>query len=130
MAMERRNTIQRELVLNAVKCLRSHATAEEVYDQIRREHPSIGKATVYRNLNYLAEEGRIMRVQMPGAPDHFDHICDPHYHVRCEKCGRLFDVDMDLLTGLTDRVKDFHGIRFLGYDILFRGICHDCQKEE
>ena len=128
--MERRSTVQRELVLNAVRSLQNHATAEEIYRLIIKNHPSIGKATVYRNLNYLAEEGVIRKVQIPGSPDRFDHICRSHYHVICEKCGQLFDVDMDLQPGLIDKIKDTHGIQFLDYDILFRGICPDCRKED
>ena len=54
--MERRNTIQRDLVLEAVNTLKGHVTAEEVYSFIKKEHPNIGKGTVYRNLGILAEE--------------------------------------------------------------------------
>lgn len=50
--MQRRNTIQKELVLKAVQDLRSHVTAEEVYEFIRKNHPGIGKGTVYRNLGH------------------------------------------------------------------------------
>ena len=57
--MARRNTIQRALVLEAVKTLHCHATADEVYEEIIKEHPTISKATVYRNLNLLSEMGEI-----------------------------------------------------------------------
>ena len=53
--MARRNTIQRSLVLEAVNRLHCHATADEVYEEIIKEHPTISKATVYRNLNLLSE---------------------------------------------------------------------------
>lgn len=128
--MERRNTIQREMVLNAVKALRNHPTAEEVFFKIFEEHPSIGKGTVYRNLNILAEEGTIRRVEVPEGPDHFDHTLKEHYHVRCVKCNKVFDVDMDAVADLKQCIHDAHGIKFLDYDILFKGICSNCQKEE
>lgn len=54
--MERRNTIQKELVLRAVMKMRRHVTAEEVYDCIKDDYPTIGKGTVYRNLSILADE--------------------------------------------------------------------------
>lgn len=126
--MMKRNTIQRSLVLEAVNRLQCHATADEIYEEIRRDHPNISRATVYRNLNVLSEMGEIRRLETPGGADRFDHRCHDHCHVRCQKCGRVFDVDVDFITGLEQRIRDAHGFEFTGYDILFRGICPDCQN--
>lgn len=127
--MVRRTTIQKELVLDAVNHLHNHATADEVYEMIHSTYPHISKGTVYRNLNCLVEEGKIRKLEIPDGPDRFDHICTPHYHIHCCKCGRAFDVDMDVVSGLMDRVKDKHGFDFLDYDIIFKGICPDCRKK-
>lgn len=128
--MERRHTIQKELVLNAVRSLRSHVTADEVYSVITRDHPAVGKGTVYRNLNILAEEGEIKKVEIPDGPDRFDFTLAEHYHVECVKCGNIFDVDMEAMPDLMGRIHDSRGIRFLSYDILFRGICPKCQEHQ
>ena len=128
--MKTRNTIQRTLVLEAVNALQCHATADEVYEAIVKEHPTISKATVYRNLNLLSEMGEIRKMEIPGGPDRFDHRCHNHCHVRCEKCGRVFDVDMEYVSGLEKGIRDTHGFAFTGYDILFRGICPECRKGE
>lgn len=127
--MERRNTIQREMVYNAVINLSNHATADEIYALIIKDHPTIGKGTVYRNLNILAEEGAIRKVDIPDGPYRFDHILEEHYHVKCVKCGKLFDVDMEVLPDLKRCIHDTHGIQFLDYDILFKGICFDCRND-
>ena len=55
--MKNRNTIQRTLVLETVRKLRCHATADQIYEEITKEHPTISKATVYRNLSLLSEIG-------------------------------------------------------------------------
>ena len=128
--MKNRNTIQRALVLEAVNALQCHATADEVYEAIVKEHPTVSKATVYRNLNLLSEMGEIRKMEIPGGPDRFDHRCHDHCHVRCEKCGRVFDVDMEYVSGLEKGIRDTHGFAFTGYDILFRGICPECRKGE
>ena len=52
-----RNTIQRQLVLSAVRQLQNHPTADEVYQKVQKSCPTISRATVYRNLKLLAEEG-------------------------------------------------------------------------
>lgn len=127
--MERRNTIQKELVKNAVISLHGHVTADEVYDFIKKEHPSVGKGTVYRNLNILVEEGAVRRVEISDGPDCFDFTIREHYHVKCIECGKVFDVDMDTID-LMKKIRDKHGIEFLGFDILFRGICPKCREIE
>jgi len=128
--MERRNTIQKELVLNAVLKMHRHVTAEEVFNFIKNEHPTIGKGTVYRNLNILADEGKIRRVEIPGGADCFDFMLKKHYHVKCIKCGKVTDVDMEELKDPLSFIHDKHGFDFLDYDILFKGICSKCKGME
>lgn len=124
----KRHTIQRAPVLAAVNKPRCHATADEVYQTVAEEYPNIGRATVHRNLNALAKEGVVRKPEIPGGADCFDHICTNHCHVRCEKCGRIFDVDMDFVSDLEKNIRDAHGFAMNGYDILFRGICPACQN--
>ena len=128
--MAKRNTIQRSLVLEAVNKLQCHATADEVYAEIHKEHPTISKATVYRNLNVLSELGEIRRLEIPGSADRYDHISRNHCHVKCKVCGRVFDVDMDFVGGLERGIRDTHGFDFTGYDIIFHGVCPECQKKK
>ena len=128
--MARRNTIQRSLVLEAVNHLHCHATADEVYEEIIKEHPTISKATVYRNLNLLSEMDEIRRLEIPGSADRFDHITGNHCQVKCSVCGRGVDVDMDFVTGLERGIRDAHGFDFAGYDIIFHGVCPDCKKQQ
>lgn len=126
--MVKRNTIQRSLILKAVNELRCHATADEIYEAVIKEHPNISRTTVYRNLNLLSDMGEIRKIEIPGGADCFDHRCHNHCHVRCEQCGRLFDVDMEYITGLEQNIRNTQGFDFTGYDILFRGICPECKK--
>ena len=128
--MERRNTIQKDLVLKTVQGLKRHLTAEEVYEFIKKDHPTIGKGTVYRNLGILAEEGAIRKVEVPDGPDRFVFTLKNHYHVECIRCGEVFDVDMDEVTDLNERIHDTHGMQFLNYDIFFKGICPVCRAKE
>ena len=127
--MIRRNTIQCRLVLEAVNRLQCHPTADEIYLEIKKEHPHISRGTVYRNLQRLCETGEIRKREIPGEADRYDHLCHDHYHARCVKCGRVFDVDMEYMTGLEKSIRDAHGFVFTGHDIVFQGICADCQKE-
>ena len=126
--MQRRNTVQKEFVLNAVQSLKCHATADKVYSFIKADHPNVSKTTVYRNLNLLAEDGLIRKIQIPGEADRFDHNTYDHYHVRCLKCGKVFDVDMAVVPDMESRINDKRGFVFLGCDVVFKGICPECNS--
>lgn len=126
--MNKRNTVQRELVLSAVRKHGKHPTADEIYSSVSADYPSISKGTVYRNLNILAEEKKIVKVEIPGEAEHFDHTCRKHYHIKCIKCGKVFDVDMDEVINPADKVRDKHGFEFVDYEILFKGICPECRE--
>ena len=126
--MIRRHTIQCALVLETVNKLSSHATADEVYNALVKEHPHISRGTVYRNLQRLSDLGEIRKREFPGSADRFDHICSNHYHAKCVKCGRVFDVDMEYKADLEKSIKDTHGFSFTGHDIVFKGICSECER--
>ena len=110
----RRNTIQKDLVRNTVYEMRRHVTANEVYEFIKEAYPTIGKGTVYRNLDILVEEGALRKVEVSDGPNRFDFALKNHYHVRCVNCGEISDVDMDQILGLLERIHDTHGTDFVG----------------
>ena len=124
-----RNTIQCTLVLETVNKLPGHVTADEIYEAIAKEHPTISRATVYRNLNRLSQTGKIRRIEIPGGADRFERWCHPHYHIKCEVCGRIFDVDMPYMEGLEAHIRDTHGFDFTGHDIIFSGVCPACKNK-
>ena len=124
--MNNRHTLQRDLILEAVKELHCHATADDVYDLIVTKHPNISRGTVYRNLNLLSDIGEIRKVEIPSGADRFDHECHPHYHARCIECNRVFNVDMEFISDLQKNIKDTQGFEFTGHDLIFKGICLEC----
>lgn len=125
----KRNTTQRKLILETVNNIGIHATAEDIYEVIVRDHPNLSRATVYRNLNQLAESGEIRRVEVPGGADCFEHNTPPHYHIRCQRCKKLYDADMEYLADLQNKIRDAHGFLICGHDIMFQGICPACQQK-
>lgn len=126
--MNKRSTIQRSLVLEAVRELQCHATADEVYCAIVKKHPGISRGTVYRNLNLLSHIGEIRKMEMPSGADRYDHLYNGHYHARCVKCGQVCDVEMEFIPDLEKDVKDSRGFEFTGHDIIFSGICPECHS--
>ena len=129
--MPARNTVQRAIIDDALRRLANHPTADEVYEAVRAEHPSIGKATVYRTLNRLSDEGEIGRVRINKGADRFDHQSFSHYHVRCARCGRVDDVMIPLLGEDVNRAAaEVSGYQILGHTLQFDGVCPECQAGE
>jgi len=125
-----RNTLQRTLVLETVQRLKSHPTADEIYAEISKVYPSISRATVYRNLQQLCEQGVIQKREIPGSPDRYDHIIGDHYHARCICCGKIIDIGVSKEDNLDNDVTDSHGFTLMGHTVVFDGICPDCQKNK
>lgn len=124
--MKKRNTIQGQLVLSAVKQLGNHPTAEDVYNYVVKIHPNISKGTVYRNLNSLSEDGQLLKISVPDAADRFDHTLHMHYHIKCMICGEFIDVNINYMQDLDDRVSKVIDYKILSHDVVFKGVCSNC----
>lgn len=124
----RRDTKQREAVLRVLRNTRSHPTADQIYDEVRKDIPNISKSTVYRNLQVLQEDGLITELNMNGTRSRYEVKQDSHYHFRCERCGRVFDLDEPVIHDLDDRVAKKTGFTVLYHQTEFRGLCNDCKS--
>ncbi len=124
-----KNSRQRDAVLQTVQRMCTHPTAEEVYREVLVQCPNISLATVYRNLNLLSEMGMIKKLPLPGGADRFDKRVDHHYHVFCIHCGQLFDAGVEYFTQIDQAIAQKTGCIILGHDIVFQGVCKNCQTQ-
>ena len=122
----RRNTRQRQLVLDAVRSRCDHPTAEEIYLQVRETDERVSRGTVYRNLNLLTEAGVITTVKTPGTT-RFDWRCDGHGHAVCRCCGAVADVMLPYDDGLDERAGLETGFSVDAHNLVFEGTCPTCQ---
>lgn len=123
----KRYSRQRELIYQALLNTKEHPTADMIYRALKPENPSLSLGTVYRNLNLLAAEGRIVRI--PSSVDHYDGVTSPHSHFVCTRCGCVRDLDLPYDKGL-DEAAARTDCRVTGRIILFTGLCTQCAKEE
>ncbi len=123
----KRNTIQRKLILDAVKELNIHATAEQVHEHISASYPSVSKATVYRNLSQMADSGELLNIGSIKGAAHYDHNCHGHYHFICDKCERVFDVN-NFFPEICRRITGMDGFNISGHSLVFNGLCPDCKE--
>lgn len=123
-----RNTVQKDAVFKVISSRKCHMTAEQVLECVQAENPTISRSTVFRVLNQLSEQGTILRIRVPNGADYFDFNTIPHYHVKCIKCGGIFDIDMPFMDNISENISDTHGFIFLEHYILFTGICPNCRE--
>jgi len=123
-----RNTRQRRVVLEEIRKLRSHPTAVELYEIARVRVPKISLGTVYRNLEFLAQNGLIQKLEIGREEARFDGNPDRHYHVRCVGCGQVDDVRDLAADPVSGKVRSVHGYEILSFRLEFTGVCPDCSK--
>lgn len=87
---------QREIILDTLKSNVVHPTAEYIYEILKKEDSKISLATLYRNLNQLAENGLIKKIDGLESSSHYDHNTHAHYHFICDNCKKVFDVSCDI----------------------------------
>ena len=125
-----RATKQRETILRILRATRSHPTADGIYEEAKKEIPNISKGTVYRNLKVLQENGQVSELNLDGSVSRYEAKRENHYHFRCERCGRVFDVDYSVDRELDRKVAKITGLKISCHQLEFRGLCHDCQHEQ
>ena len=123
-----RTTNQRLKIIERLKSVKIHPTAEAVYERVRKELPAISLATVYRNLNRMAENGEILKLEI-GNEFHFDGDMCMHQHCVCKKCGRIIDVFQKELSEYAMKKADVKGFKPDCVNIIFRGYCNNCKKQ-
>ena len=124
----KRNTLQRQLIWDAIRELNNHATAEQVYAHVVQSHPTVSKATVYKNLSQMSECGELLNIGNFFGAAHYDHNLNEHYHFVCDRCKRVFDVAgnfSEIISNL-ENADDFDVTRC---NLSFGGLCKDCKQK-
>jgi len=121
-----RLTRQRKVILEELRRAKSHPTADQVYERVRRRLPRISLGTVYRNLEVLAERGVISRLDLPRGPRRFCGDSGDHYHARCLVCGRIVDAPVHRCEDLERLYRNWRAFRVLAHRLEFVGLCKDC----
>lgn len=127
--MNKRNTIQKELIARIVQTSCDHPSAETVYSRAKKELPNISLGTVYRVLNALVKENRAVELSFANSPSRFDKTLQPHAHLCCVKCGKIVDIMYDESKCISD-VLENRNIVINSANITLTGICEECCKKE
>ena len=123
-----RMTTQRKVILEELRKVDTHPSADEVYEMVRKRLPRISLGTVYRNLEILSERGEIQKLELGCTLKRFDGVAENHYHIRCVDCGRVVDAPVDCDIKINHHLKDTTNYKIIGHKLEFIGICPACQN--
>lgn len=128
-------TRQREQILAYIRANAGrHVAAEDILAHLQDIGAGVGKATVYRTLDRLVEQGVVRKYILgEGRRACYQYWdgghCREHYHLKCERCGRLFHLECDFLSELSRHVLEHHKFVVNDAKMVLYGICEACAKE-
>jgi len=121
-------TRQRRVILDELRRVNNHPSADELYERVRMHLPRISLGTVYRNLEILTDLGEIQTLELSGSMKRFDGIAKKHYHIRCVQCGRVDDAPIAPLNQIEDELYGATVYTIMGHRLEFIGLCPKCSK--
>jgi Fur family ferric uptake transcriptional regulator len=122
-----RITRQRAIILETLSKFKTHPTADEIYERVKAKMPRISLGTVYRNLDFLCEQGLINKLELGGNIRRYECRDDCHYHVRCVECGKIEDIEYATDKPLEELIELDCSYRIIDHQLEFIGVCPVCQ---
>lgn len=123
-----RVTAQRELVLTALDAIR-HGTPEEILTEVIKTSAGVNLSTIYRCLEVLEKANLITHTHLGhGAPTYHVVDGDPHIHLRCSGCERIFSLPANLANPTISAIQSTNSFKVDPYHITFDGLCEVCAK--
>ena len=120
-------TPQRLEILKYLDKNRNHPTAYQIYNNLKKNNPSLSKTTVYNSLEILNKYNIINSISITGLESRYDIVNDMHHHFLCKKCGSILDIEIACpnikkILKLGHKIEEVHGY--------FKGICKECMDKE
>lgn len=120
-----RNTVQKKIILDAMQHRYDHPSAQMLYEDLKIAYPSMGIATVYRNLSSLVENCLLTSIITKDNVTHYDFNRDDHCHLVCAKCNAIIDVTNDEVFANREIFDDYK-FTLMKQDVILYGICQKC----
>ena len=121
-----RMTPQRMAILHVLHQAGTHLSPSEIYKQARHELPTLTEPTVYRTLDFLAENGLVHPSHSGSRHLTYQIAGTDHHHIVCRICGSEVEVDHRLLESLYRNLESTSGYVRIDSHITFFGVCPDC----
>ena len=124
-------TKPRKIILEEVFKNHEHFNVDSLYDQIRKKHKDVSRATIYRTMPLLIESGLLKQSLRCQSKDHYEHIhgSSSHLHFLCIKCGKIFEAQNQDIEDKIRKLAEKIDFNIKEFNIGAKGICKDCQSK-
>jgi Fur family ferric uptake transcriptional regulator len=124
-------TESRRVVVELALKRESPFSAADLYEDIKRLAPSVGRATVFRTLDLLSGMQLLEKVHL-GEGCHSYVVCQTrhHHHLICNSCGRTVDFEDCQLNELMQELARQTEFSIKGHRLEVFGHCRSCQENE
>jgi len=120
-------TTQRIAICRFALHSRDHPTAQRIYNEVRKMHPTVSLATVYKTVQILTEHGLIQELDLPQSQARFDSYVEPHINLVCMQCGNIQDFNDKTAQEMVERVTAKAQFTRTGQRLDIYGMCKTCQ---
>jgi Fur family peroxide stress response transcriptional regulator len=121
-------TAQRRAIVRLFADDCTHPTAQDLFDRLRPEYPTMSFATVYNTLDALARCGLTGALRL-GSAVRYDPNTSAHHHAVCDVCGTIVDLPAPAKPGAAaQRLYQTSGFSVRAEERTYRGICSRCSK--
>ncbi len=114
----------RLMIYQYLKENQTHPTADEIYQALYKEIPTLSKTTVYNTLHLFIQNHLATMIIMDQTETRYDLVSEPHSHFKCMSCSRIYDVDIKPPRIDAKKLKDYV---VKDAQLLYRGVCPKCQ---
>jgi Fur family peroxide stress response transcriptional regulator len=121
-------TPQRIAICRIALNSRKHPSAQQVYDEVKKIHPTVSLATVYKTLEVLRDLNLVQELNFPKGQARFDSYMNPHINLICLKCGKITDLDDFTSKEITTKVVAATKFKPSGQRIDVYGTCQKCSN--
>ncbi len=120
-------TPQRHAIIHVLCNSGEHLTPNEVYEQAREELTSLTETTVYRTLEFLAENRLVHPAHMISGHLGYQIAGHEHHHLVCRNCGNAMELEHSLFKGMYQKLETTSGYKLTDSHLTFFGLCPNCQ---
>lgn len=126
-----KKTSQRELILEVFLKTEGHLSAEDVYNIVKAEDPTVGFTTVYRTLKLLVECGLAREERLGDGRARYEHLYNHqhHDHLICIQCGQLIEFYSEEIESKQDQIAEQYGFRPTHHSLRIWGVCSECHAK-
>jgi len=122
-----RMTPQRHAILHVLCHSGKHLSPTQVYERAIKELPELTEPTVYRTLEFLAENGFARPAHMGSGHLVYEISQHEHHHLICRACGKEMEVEHNLIKSMYQKLETASGYKLTDSHNTFFGLCSNCQ---